>query len=337
MDLGVGNLASFKAACLFVLTSSLRSLSTDPKLEILNRNLSLRYNPYCGFAKLRESIAALYSPGDKKLTGDHVVVTPGSIMANFLVLDTICGPGDHIICQYPTYGQLYLVPQYSGVDVSLWRMDDENDWMLHIEELSGMIRPNTKAINLNNPSNPTGAVLKEVLLKVIEISRQLNILVFYDEVFPHLFFTDRESPTLTSLGHTNTGITGSLSDAFALPGVRRDFTTICVSRIDDGMASFALDQAVLPRLMEKNRGLGRERLMLLEDSVKRNGSRGRPVDDVEFSWNLAEEGVLVVPGGYNFDEAAGNDFKGYVRIMLGRPEVLRQGVPLLERFIQSTP
>jgi aspartate/methionine/tyrosine aminotransferase len=69
-------------------------------------------------------------------------------MANYLLLSTICGPGDHVICQYPTYGQLYLVPKFAGVDVGLWEMHEENGWMPSIDELAAMIKPNTKAIIL---------------------------------------------------------------------------------------------------------------------------------------------------------------------------------------------
>lgn len=126
----------------------LKSLSADPDLEVIDSNLKLTYGVSRGSVKLREQIAKLHSSNEKQLTADNVLLTPGSIMANFLLLDTICGPGDHVICQYPTFGQLYLVPKYSGVDVELWKMDEDNDWQLNIEELSSLIRPNTKAIIL---------------------------------------------------------------------------------------------------------------------------------------------------------------------------------------------
>lgn len=67
-------------------------------------------------------------------------------MANYLVLASICGPGDHIICQFPTYGQLYLLPKHQGVDVDLWAMKPEDEWAPDVEELQKMIKPNTTAI-----------------------------------------------------------------------------------------------------------------------------------------------------------------------------------------------
>jgi len=80
------------------------------------------------------------------ITADNVVITPGSIMANFLSLTTICGPGDHVVCQYPTFSQLFVIPRFHGADVSLWRMRAEDDWMPRLEELETLLQPNTKLI-----------------------------------------------------------------------------------------------------------------------------------------------------------------------------------------------
>ncbi|KAF4921494.1 Aspartate aminotransferase [Colletotrichum viniferum] len=357
--------------------NELKKLSTDPNLEILNPDLKLSYGNHDGKDKLRDSIAALHSSEHKKLTRDNVIITPGSIMANYMLLETICGPGDHVVCQYPTYGQLYLIPKLNGVEVGLWKMDDSNAWLPRIEELEQMIKPNTKAIILNNPNNPTGAVLnKETLLRVIEIAKKADITVFSDEVFSPLFFTDAKPPSIVSLGYANTVATGSLSKAFALPGIRlgwiitenaelvkainmkRAYTTIAVSQIDGGIASFALDPAVTPALMERNIQLCREGLDLIEGLLKRNPDRVKwvkpegagtafiqvldgedaPVDDVDFCTKLAEtESVCLIPGGFCFGEGGEGDFRGYMRIILGDPELLRQGLPALERFIRSYP
>lgn len=116
------------------------------KTSPIDPELKLTYGQVKGSADLRRRIADLHSSSDVKLTEDNVVITPGSIMANYLVLASICGPGDHIICQFPTYGQLYLLPKHQGVDVDLWTMKSENEWAPDIEQLRQMIKPNTKAI-----------------------------------------------------------------------------------------------------------------------------------------------------------------------------------------------
>jgi len=227
----------------------------------------------------------------------------------------------------------------------------------------------------SNPSNPTGAILgKEFLEKVIAIARKSNILVFSDEVYSPLFFTPDRPPSFVTMGYDRSVVTSSLSKSFAIPGVRigwvvtrdaallrrismaRDFTTISVSQLDDAVAAFALDEKVLPALVERNLALCRESIGLLEGFVERSKGRvewmkpdgagtafikvldreGKPVDDVEFSKKLvSEESVCVIAGGHCFGEGDAEDFKGYVRITLGDPKLLKESLPLLERFIQK--
>lgn len=76
-------------------------------------------------------------------------------MANYLVLASICGPGDHVVCQFPTYGQLYLLPKHHGVDVDLWTTKADDEWTPDIEMLQGMIKPNTTAIIIKSVNMPT--------------------------------------------------------------------------------------------------------------------------------------------------------------------------------------
>ncbi|KAI8713598.1 Aminotran-1-2 domain-containing protein [Fusarium sp. LHS14.1] len=351
----------------------------DPDLEVVNRDVELSYGSFEGSLELREGIAALNSSEESKITTENIIITPGSIMANYLVLDTICHQSDHVICQHPTYGQLYLVPQFNGVEVSLWKMDEENEWLPSIDELETLIRPNTKAIILNTPNNPTGAVLKEDFLSnVIKVASSRGIFVFSDEVFNPLVFTSPKPPSLVTLGYEHSVATGSLSKAFAkafaIPGIRlgwivtkneklfqkitikRDFTTIAVLRLDDSVASFALNPTVMPKVMERNLSLCRERVLLLEDFVNRNKTRvrwvkpegsgmafirilssdGEPIDDAEFCKKLKEEeSICLVPGGHCFGDGDAGDFKGYVRITLGNPILLREALPLLGKFIQK--
>ena len=126
----------------------LRQLSETPNSEVVDRNLKLDYGPFEGSNKLRTRIAEMNSTPETPLTADNVIITPGSILANYLVLQTLCKKGDHIICQYPAYGQLYLLPRHHGVDISLWAMEEDKDWLPDVEKLEGLIKPNTKAIIL---------------------------------------------------------------------------------------------------------------------------------------------------------------------------------------------
>jgi aspartate/methionine/tyrosine aminotransferase len=126
--------------------NELQQLAPDASHATLDPNLKLTYGMLQGSLRLRDRIAKMHSSPKAPLTAANVVITPGAIMANYLVLAAICGPNDHIVCQYPTYGQLYLLPRYNGVDVSLWAMNENDNWSSDVAELASMIKPNTKAI-----------------------------------------------------------------------------------------------------------------------------------------------------------------------------------------------
>ncbi|KKZ64099.1 hypothetical protein EMCG_01596 [[Emmonsia] crescens] len=330
-------------------------LSTD----LLSRDMD--YGPSCGLEKLRGRLANLYSvKASAPLSAENVLITPGASLANFLIFHGLCDRGDHVICQYPTYQQLYTQPASLGAEVSLWKTKGEDNWRLDIEELKGMIKANTKFIVINNPQNPTGAIIpRSTLESIIEIAREHSITIISDEVYRPLFHSitpaDPEfPPSVMSLGYENVIVSGSMSKAYSLSGIRvgwlaspntdlvrtcenwRAYTIISVSQIDQQIAHYALDEGCLHNLLKRNNGIARHNLGLLEGFIEQHrwacewvkplaGSvafvrfsrMGRPVDDGEFCEKLLEkEGVLVVPGSVCFGNGDGDakDFKGYVRI-----------------------
>lgn len=107
------------------------------------------YGAIRGSSALRSNIARLYSSATSEpLRAEDVLVTNGAIQANFLALYTNVGVEDHVICHYPTYQQLYSVPESLGAEVSLWKSSEENGWQLAVMDLKSMIKPNTKLIIL---------------------------------------------------------------------------------------------------------------------------------------------------------------------------------------------
>lgn len=125
----------------------LQALSEDPSKEIFDPSLKLTYGPICGSDDLRSNLSRLYSAkATFPLLPTDILVTPGAIAANLNVFYALIRGGDHVICHYPTYQQLYEVPAALGAEVSLWRAKEEDEWQLDIEELKGLIRPETKMI-----------------------------------------------------------------------------------------------------------------------------------------------------------------------------------------------
>lgn len=139
------NIAETCAASISV--EDLGSLSDQRGGSPLSLSTKLTYGPIRGSQKLRSNLAKLYSSkAPSPLPAENVLITNGAIAANFLLLYTLVGPGDHVICHHPTYQQLYSVPASLGAEVSLWKAREENKWQLDVEELKSLVKSNTKLI-----------------------------------------------------------------------------------------------------------------------------------------------------------------------------------------------
>jgi aspartate/methionine/tyrosine aminotransferase len=136
-----------ETCCASISLKDLIDLSQETKPDIVDISRKLTYGDIRGSPNLRANLAKLYTTqGSSTLDPDHILITPGAIQANFLALYSLVNPGDHVICQYPTYQQLYSVPKSFGAEVSLWRSDPARDWSLDLEALKSMIKSNTKLI-----------------------------------------------------------------------------------------------------------------------------------------------------------------------------------------------
>ena len=251
---GVLNIAETCAASISI--DQLVALCEDPNIpQPLKTSTKLTYGAIRGSDALRERLASLYSARvSSHLPTENILITPGAIAANFLLFYTLIGPGDHVVCVHPTYQQLYAVPESIGAEVSLWKLQEKKKYIPDLENLKGLVKDNTKMIIINNPNNPTGATIpKSVLQGLVEFAREKDIIILSDEVYRPLFHgispVDQEfPPSIISMGYSKTIITGSMSKAYSLAGIRigwiasrdrsiieaiataRDYTTISVSQ-----------------------------------------------------------------------------------------------------------
>ena len=139
------NIAETCAASISI--EDLQKLSESKSKNVIDLSTKLVYGEIRGSENLRANLSRLYSAKTANpLPSDNILITPGAIAANFLLLYTLIEKGDHVICHYPTYQQLYTVPASLGADVSLWKAQEDKKWQLDIQELKDLIRPNTKMI-----------------------------------------------------------------------------------------------------------------------------------------------------------------------------------------------
>ncbi|CAI6335955.1 unnamed protein product [Periconia digitata] len=347
------NIAETCAASISI--DQLRDISDDKQRQVFDTAKPLTYGTIRGSQNLRDNLSRLYSAKTATpLPADNILTTPGAIQANYLTAYALVGSGDHVICHYPTYQSLYEVPRQLGAEVDLWKAKPEDDWLPSIDELKKLIKPNTKLIIINNPNNPTGAVLKKSLLQaIIDVAAEHDIIIQSDEVYRPLFHSinplDPEfPPSILSMGYTKTIATGSMSKAYAMAGIRvgwiasrdasiietiaeaRHYTTISVSFFDEQIAAYALDSSTVHSLLVRNVNLAKKNMELMDRFIIKNDDECewvRPVAGTTAFLKFHREGKpvdsvdfckkLLEKTGVLFVPGSmcfGEEFKGYVRV-----------------------
>lgn len=316
----------------------------------------LTYGWIEGSAKVRELIAGLY----QKQSAANVVTTHGCIGANMLIHETLVEPGDHVISVIPTYQQHYSIPESFGANIETLRLKPENGFLPDLNELRAMVKPDTKLICINNPNNPTGALMDEAMLREIcDIARSVDAWLLCDEVYRGLTQSEEYSPSVADLYEKGIS-TGSMSKVFSLAGLRfgwiaapkeliaavlyhRDYNTISVGMLDEYFAELAL--GAKDKILERNRAIIRENLQILDDWVKTTPrvSYVKPkagttafvhidtkLTSHEFCERLVKEkGVMFTPGSALHTE-------GYVRIgYANNKDVLQKGLALTSEFLKE--
>ena len=131
----------------------LLAMATDEEREAFT-HLRLSYIDSWGTEDLREAIAGTYDEVDAR----HVLAFAGAEEAIFWLMQVLVGPGEHAVVTVPNYQSMETVTLATGADVSPLLMRREKGWALDLDELAGLLRPETRLVAVNYPNNPTGHV-----------------------------------------------------------------------------------------------------------------------------------------------------------------------------------
>lgn len=318
----------------------------------------LTYGAIPGSAALREEITKLYH---SKKTIDNVIVTNGGIGANFLALFTLVRPGDEIVAVYPTYQQLYSLPEALGAKVRRLRLEPEDGYIPDMNKLRTLVKSNTRAIVINTPNNPTGACFgEEIMREIAEIAGKAGAWVVCDEVYRGLEHEGSYSvPSIADIYEKGVS-TSSMSKVYSLAGLRlgwvtadeafikecfkhRDYNIISCGMIDDALALIALKNK--EKILGRNLKIVRENKKVLADWVESTGGISFVLPSagttalIKYDHDMGSEdlcrrmfeynGAFVVPGScFEFE----NHFRiGYAP----KKEVLIEGLAAVSAFLQQ--
>ena len=342
------------------------SLTIAQLLELAGKNdgdlsdllsLKMTYGAIEGSERLRTAICGLY---DKQAI-ENVVVTHGTIGANMLIHKTMVSAGDRVVAIVPTYQQHYSIPASIGADVHKLQLREEDGFLPDLDALRALVVPGTKLIAMNNPNNPTGALMdRDILEQVAAIAREVGAWILCDEVYRGTDQTGTGMTTSIADVYEKGISTASISKAFSLAGLRlgwiaaprevieavaihRDYDTIAVGVINDHFATLALESS--DKLLERSRKITRGNLAMVDSWITeqpliswvkpKSGTTAflkfdLPMTSREFCIDLLKEtGVMVTPGS-----ALG--VEGYVRLgYANNPAIIQEGLKRFGAYLQK--
>ncbi|UUU25952.1 aminotransferase class I/II-fold pyridoxal phosphate-dependent enzyme [Streptomyces sp. DSM 40750] len=322
----------------------------DPEALALWEGLELGYTDPLGHPLLREAIADQYT----RTEADHVTVCGGgAVEALFLVTNALLGPGDHAVVIWPAFEGLHRVIPALGADFTTVRLDADRGWRLDLDAVRAALRPTTRALFINFPHNPTGALpSRSDFEALIALATEAGVTVVSDEVYRYLEFEPGTTlPAASDLSESAVSI-GVLSKAYALAGLRvgwmatrdkaltqaargiKDYTTVCASAPSEILALIAL--RARDHLVTRSRRIILDNLALVDTFIRQHSDALAweppratpmgfprlllPVPVEDFVRDLAlEQSVLLLPDSvFDLDD---NRFRiGLGRTML--PEAL---------------
>lgn len=258
------------------------ALTQEDKQDFLEKFCARRltYGDIEGKPEFKQGVCKLY----RTLQPEEIVPTHGATGANHHVFYSLLSPRDRVISIMPTYQQLYSIPESYGADVQIVKLKKENNYLPDIEEIKALITPNTKMICINNPNNPTGALMSTSFLQeLVELARANGIYILCDEVYRHLTQTDEWCESIVDLYEKGISVS-SMSKVFSLAGLRlgwiashdkafiksclshRDYNLISCGMFEENVAALALRHS--DKILARNRQLVRKNLQILTEWVE---------------------------------------------------------------------
>ena len=197
------------------------------------------YGPSAGIPAAREAVAAEYTKNGFPVTPDRVFITAGTSEGIELTLSGVVDSGSEVLVPMPTYPLYTAVLAKLDAKAKYYRLDPSRGWMPDLEHLRSLVTPETRALVVIDPNNPTGAVYPiETRRKIIEFADEHGLLILADEVYGDLGFDgpiapygllDPDAPIISF---------SSLSKAYLAPGWRTGWMAIGRSpRLDDVAAA----------------------------------------------------------------------------------------------------
>ena len=328
------------------------------------RGSNHHYTPLPGLPRLRKAMAAASTACSGILTEpDEVIATAGGQGALYAAVQGVLDPGDHAIVVAPYYATYPNTFSAAGASFTVVETPAEDGFQPRADMIRAALKPNTRAILINTPNNPTGAVYsRERLEHLTEICKEHDLWLLCDEVYWTLGGGEHISPRSLPGMAERTLVINSMSKSHGMTGWRMGWLTgpkaMIALMVDLNLVTTyglpAFISIACAEALENHYGVkdiaeryAARRTVFLEairgaNEVTVRGSEGGMYvmldvsavepDDEKFAWALLDKEKVGVMPGSSFGEAAA----GHIRISLCQSEpVLKEAALRVRRFASN--
>jgi alanine-synthesizing transaminase len=216
---------------------------TPPHLiEAVERAMRDGHNGYTaspGIAEAREAVAADFTTRGVPTAPDRVLITSGTSEGIELALTAIVDEGESVLVPSPTYPLYTAVLAKIGAEPAYYRTDPSNGWLPDLDHMRRQITPNTRALVVIDPNNPTGAVYPDAMRReLIALADAHGLVILADEVYGDLAYDGPVAPMATLDLDAPIVSYSSLSKAYLAPGWRAGWMAVgSTPRLDAALAA----------------------------------------------------------------------------------------------------
>lgn len=173
----------------FPMDSALLECVAKAMRDNMNQYTHMNGYPYLR-ERLAEKVLQLY--GAEIHPDKHITITPGATYALYTAFTALINPGDEVIMFAPAYDSYIPNIEINGgvvIEIPLTLPEYKINW----DAVKQNISSKTKAIIINTPHNPTGSILDDADMQVLEtILKDTDIVLISDEVYEHVVFDDAQ-------------------------------------------------------------------------------------------------------------------------------------------------
>jgi tyrosine aminotransferase len=232
--------------------------------EALHEHKSDGYGPSVGLQCAREAVASHFSTPDMKISPDDVILTSGASHALDLAITAIADPGDNILVPAPGFPLYKTLCKPNGIHTRQYNLKMNDGGLIDLDHLESLIDAETRAIIVNNPSNPTGVVFpKDHLEAILRLAYKYKVVIIADEIYGDLTYDGAVFYPMASLSPKVPVISvDGIAKRYLVPGWRLGWAIVhdrygVLADVKKGMVALsqkivgpcALIQGALPKIL----------------------------------------------------------------------------------------